>query len=898
VAASAAVQPFRTNDFGGFRNILPPGSNGLATGPDIALFFSTGQRPKHSSEQLAMYGDLVYATPGLTRPQVQNFFKDASFGVRPSDVERTYSPRHDVTILRDKGFGVPHVYGTTRAGAMFGAGYVGAEDRLFFMDVLRHLGRAQLSSFVGGADGNRAFDASQWAIAPYKESDLQKQFDRGDDLYGELGRQVQRDGIQYVAGINKYIADAKLNPATKMPGEYAAINRPQGPDPWKVTDVIATAALIGGIFGTGGGRELDSALILQEAQKRFGNQEGVRVFRDFRSAEDPEAPTTVLGKEFPYQAPPTNQAPGSVALPDPGSVHKLELARPASGTDPVDPDALGGLIGNLLPGLRVPSANSNALLVSARESKSGHPLAVFGPQTGYFAPQILMDIDIHAPGVDARGAAFPGINLYVQLGRGRDYAWSATSAGQDQIDTFAVDLCEPDGSRPTTSSMHYRFRGKCLPIEVLERNNSWTPSAADQTPAGSETLHAERTALGLVEARATISGQPVAYTKLRATYFHEADSAGAFVDMNNPNKIRNARDFQRAMEQVGYTFNWFYADDRDIAYFNSGNNPVRATGVNHNFPVRARFEWRDFNPTLVTADYTPASEHPQVVNQQFLTSWNNKQAPAYRASDGQFGFGSVYRSEPLDDRIRRGIAGSGKMDREGLIDAMETAGTVDLRAVKVLPFALRVLESASATRNDSQLAAAIARLKAWVRAGGQRLDKNRNRVYEHAGAIQILDAWWPLWMDAQFKPALGPPLFKRLQHMLELDNSPNNHGAHLGSAYQNGWYGYAEKDLRALLNKAGLGGSVRGAYSRVYCGQGSLSRCRELLAATLERALGVDPHELYSDDVCEDQGMDGSQWCFDAVWHRPLGAITQPLIHWINRPTFQQVVEVQGHRPR
>ena len=40
------------------------------------------------------------------------------------------------------------------------------------------------------------------------------------------------------------------------------------------------------------------------------------------------------------------------------------------------------------------------------------------------------------------------------------------------------------------------FRGKCLPIEVLERTNSWAPSAADQTPPGTETLRAERTKLG------------------------------------------------------------------------------------------------------------------------------------------------------------------------------------------------------------------------------------------------------------------------------------------------------------------------------------------------------------------------------------------------------------------
>jgi hypothetical protein len=32
------------------------------------------------------------------------------------------------------------------------------------------------------------------------------------------------------------------------------------------------------------------------------------------------------------------------------------------------------------------------------------------------------------------------------------------------------------------------------------------------------------------------------------------------------------------------------------------------------------------------------------------------------------------------------------------------------------------------------------------------------------------------------------------------------------------------------------------------------------------------------------------------VRQRPLGAVQQPLIDWINRPTFQQVVEVRGHR--
>ena len=84
---------------------------------------------------------------------------------------------------------------------------------------------------------------------------------------------------------------------------------------------------------------------------------------------------------------------------------------------------------------------SNALLVSAADSASGHPLAVMGPQVSYFSPQILMEQDIHGPGIDAEGAAFPGTNLYVELGHGQDYAWSATSSGQNIIDTFATRRC-------------------------------------------------------------------------------------------------------------------------------------------------------------------------------------------------------------------------------------------------------------------------------------------------------------------------------------------------------------------------------------------------------------------------------------------------------------------------
>src|SRR2546429_619712 len=232
--APPTPQPYRAHDGLGFRNILPPGQNGLDNLDQLAAFRSLGQRPPHNNDQLGMYGNLVYAVPGLTAAKLSKYFKDASFGVPLGDVERKYSPRGDAN--------------------------------------------------------------------------------------------------NYVAGINRYVDEAKMNPA-KMPGESPAINRPQGPDPWNTRDIIATAALVGGIFGGGGGGELQSAQVLQALQARLGNRRGRGAWSDFRSANDPQAPTTVVGRKVPYQVPPTKLAEGNLAIPDRGTLAYQPVGGSASAKD-------------------------------------------------------------------------------------------------------------------------------------------------------------------------------------------------------------------------------------------------------------------------------------------------------------------------------------------------------------------------------------------------------------------------------------------------------------------------------------------------------------------------------------------------------------------------------------
>jgi len=104
-----------------------------------------------------------------------------------------------------------------------------------------------------------------------------------------------------------------------------------------------------------------------------------------------------------------------------------------------------------------------------------------------------------------------------------------------------------------------------------------------------------------------------------------------------------------------------------------------------------------------------------------------------------------------------------------------------------------------------------------------------------------------------------------------------------------------QKDLRTLL-----GAKVRGRYSRVYCGKGRLGACRAALLSSLGDALAHDSDaELYPDGGCTLYGgISGSaQACADSIHHRAVGAITIPPVPWVNRPTFQQAVQIK-QRPR
>lgn len=902
--AAATARTAAANDYCGGHclDILPPGENGNATLADILGNKIFGTRPAHTDDQLGPYAGLAAAYPSLTDSQLRSFFNDASFGVPADQVASTTSPRSDVTIVRDKATGVPHITGTTRYGTEYGAGYAAAQDRLWLMDLFRHVGRGQLSGFAGGASANRQLEQSFWQAAPYTEDELQHQIDAIAGQ-GDRARQALSDAQAYLDGINQYIKESYNG--RYFPGEYDLtghvnpITNAGGIDAFKLTDLVALASVVGALFGAGGGGELASAQVKVAAEARYGKDAGAAVWKSLREAEDPEAVQTLHdGQQFPYAQPPDD--PQGVAMPDAGSVvpEKLIYDATGTGTQLAPTKAPGVLPGNLLTAKH---GMSNALVVSGSHTDDGHPVAVFGPQTGYFAPQLLMLEELQGPGISARGAAFAGLSFYVQLGRGQDYAWSATSAGQDITDTYAVPLCTTDGSPATLASNSYLWHGSCIPLERLERKDAWSPTTADSTAAGSYTLVMYRSNYGLVNARGTVGGKPVAFTSLRSTYRHEADSIIGFQMLNDPGAVHDPASFEQAAQNINYTFNWFYADSKDVAYYNSGSNPVRAPGVDPGLPVQASaaYEWRGFDPAANTAAYTPPAEHPQSVDQDYYISWNNKQATGFAAAG--FGNGSVHRANLLDDRVKALLRNGGKVTRSSLTQAMEGAALADLRAEDVLPQLLRVIRSAPVT--DPALSTIVQKLENWRAGGSQRKETSAgSHAYTDADAIRVMDAWWPLLADGVFRPGLGDPLYAALTGALQINESPsggqtgpvsggasaNESIPHKGSSFQYGWWSYLNKDLRSVL-----GDQVAGPLAQPYCGGGGLAACRSTLLSSLGQALAETPAQVYpGDGDCSA----GDQWCADTVIQRPLGGVTDAKTTWQNRPTYQQVVQFQSHR--
>jgi acyl-homoserine lactone acylase PvdQ len=773
------------------RYILPPGNFG-------GLPFTDESR-----DQLPLYDGLTPLRGNVTRADIDRLFLPENFQpVGPTRDEQTGRP--GLRIVYDD-YGVPHVYGRTRYDLGYGAGWVTARDR----GLLIALGRGPARAAVADIPGINAFglvtSGQSFVPSPEVEAQVTAQQRLLVRRYGAKGRQILRDAQAYADGINGYWE------ATGATNQPATVN-----------DVLAVTAFIGSIFGAGGGGEAENADLLAKLTQGLGATRGYDAWEDVMLAEDPEAPVTT-DRVFDYGPLTGGRVRGSVVI-DPGSIEEFDPRAPAEAATPA---------------AAAPPRQqaSNWLLASPERSANVNPLAVMGPQLGYYYPEIVQQIHLEGAGIKAQGAAVPGLAMYILIGRTENYAWSLTSAGHDVRDVFAEPLCNPDGSTPTRASTHYRYRGECRPFRTVNAG----------VLAG-EAISFQQSVHGPVIGTATVGGRPYALSRKRSTYGRDALNLGALKDMTE-GKAGNAQGFYRSANQFGFTFNWAYVNRRTTAFFSSGRLPVRAAGLDRRLPTLGTgdYEWQGF---------LRQNQHPHDERgpDGLLLNWNNQSARGFMHGDDE-PYGSAQRVELFDKW-------PAKATIVDVVGIMNRAATEDVRS-PVWPVISRVLRRSGPAPSARDLRI-LAILDDWVARDAPRLDADNDGRWDDAGPL-ILDRLWNRLAEAVLRPVFGDLV--------------EDVGDVRGLGGQSG-HSYVDKDLRTLL-----GDPVRGRFNLRYCGNGSFAACRADLWAAV-KATG--------DELETMAGPDPTAWRGPASRTRFQPGLLPDTIRTTNRPTFQQVLEFAG----
>ncbi len=896
-AALAAPPPLSIPAFGGFHSVLAQGEGQTVNAVDLASYEAAGTVPSSFLSQNGLYSGVMPQAGNLTSSTLNKGYKDTSFGQMPGGVASTTTPVSGATIYRDAAYNMAHIYADTRAHLMYAAGYAQAQERLFLMDVLRRTAEGTLSGLLGPSAASG--DASQLTDQDFSSQELTDQFNRLPQQFGAAGTRAHEDLLNFVAGINGYIDAAKVNPLL-MPAEYAALGAT--PATWTVADTAAEAVLLVTRFTVSNGDEQINEQLQLAFKRRFGKR-WRQFYGDLRESGDPE---TLTVAKTPFHS----DNPGRVeprlhlnAWPDLGSLKSRNAE--IQGPDAGQAAELRSRMPSWVQGAEslrtvIPHVESNAVMVSPKLTSDGQATAAMGPQVGYYSPQIFSEYELHGGGIDSEGVVFPGADPFPLIGHGIDFAWSGTSANGDNEDTFVERLCNPDGSRPSDSSTHYLYKGRCVPFQMRDQKLT-TPLSplSPSTPSQAITFRTMRSVHGPVFDFATVRGVPVALTKAKAVDFHELAAIVPFMELSE-NQPTNVHSFMNIMGQFPGTENWFYVDQHDVGWIQSGFYPKHARHSDVELPWwgDGRADWLGFNPSTYTERDIPASHRPRAVDPPdgFIISWNNVEARGWHAPPTSWDSGPIQHALILQERLLAEARRTGRhVDVGGVARVADLTATTDLRGEDLYPWMRRAIGHPGG--KAGQL---LALMDAWHAAGSQRLAPDGSNVYAYSPAIAAFDAWWPRLVTAEFQPVLGGALMKKVEdNVLNLPQT--------GFNYE--WTSQMYKDLRSAV-----GARERGRYSHIYCGgpaaqpsrglhgrrlRRARRRCRAVLLRTLDDAIAA---------VSAKQGPDPSAWkvyatcaqtnppACDQEVPTTAGAIDTPPFPWQDRGTYHQVTQVVGHR--
>lgn len=355
-----------------------------------------------------------------------------------------------VTVLRDTN-DIPQIYASTPADLFMAEGYIHASERMWQMEVWRHISSGTLSELFGKSEikTDSFIRTLGWRQSAARD-------------YAAASPDAKAALAAYAKGVNAWLATHK---ELSLPFVVAGFLGPGGglagyqPAPWDPVDSIAWAKV--------------------EAWQLGGNMD-TEIFDLLLSAKVDPAAVKELSPAYPKGMPvivPTGAAGSGGAGASggqgsaPGPVDPTVVAAAGSSAAQADlldllglSDAIGALTG-LGPSSSVAGSGgigSNDWVVSGAHTVSGTPMLANDPHLAHSMPSLWFMVGLHCQPLgsicpyDVSGVSFPG-DPGVILGHDARIAWGFTNVDPDVQDLF-VEKVDP------TDPTRYEYKGQLLPF--------------------------------------------------------------------------------------------------------------------------------------------------------------------------------------------------------------------------------------------------------------------------------------------------------------------------------------------------------------------------------------------------------------------------------------------------
>ena len=592
-----------------------------------------------------------------------------------------------IDIVRDAD-AIPHIFAATRLDALYGLGYVHAQDRLWQMEFQRRIGHGRLSEIFGAA------------TVPQDRFLRTVGFGRAarsawDHLSDDSRQQIEA----YVAGVNAFITTHR---GRRLPPEFTLLRFE--PESFTGPDVLVWVKMMAWDLSANYSVEL----MRHDIAARLGVERMAELLPPY-----PTDGLSIVSSGHPRDVEdqsgvrPTRDVPRAAMPRSSRSIAVRATSLSASFTQGLSSG--NAVVRDLLFGGVVEALGSNNWAVDGTLSATGKPLLANDPHLATHLPSLWYLAHMTAGDFEVVGATLPGAPA-VAIGRNRFIAWGETNVAADVEDLY-LERLSGDGKT-------VEFQGASEPVQVIPETiivKGASPIHLDVRVTRHGPLVSDAINANNAESRAESRPAPLPALAFRWTALEPEDSTvTAFLRLNS---ARNWTEFTAAMRLlVVPSQNFVYADiDGHIGYYAPGRIPVRASGDGS----RPSEGWTGASEWT---SYVPFEELPHVLDppDHFIVTANHRPMPADYPHHISMEFPDPYRAQ----RITNLLTNRKQLTTDDFRDIQ--ADVVSLHAKTLLPLLLRYVQTDDADANQ-----ALEMLRSWnFSAGGD------------SAAAAIFQAWF------------------------------------------------------------------------------------------------------------------------------------------------------------